>query len=278
MDHMTVRRFFLGLVALISALSGQIGSGLAEEPLMTITLLGTGTPILNINRFGMSTLVQAGSQKLLFDAGRGVSIRLHQARVPLRDISAIFVTHLHSDHVTGLPDLYATAPLPTDDGRRKVPLEIWGPEGVDDLTRGIELMFIENNRIRLVGNEINVESTKISAHALPPEGGIVFQKDGVVVTAFLVDHGHAKPAYGYRVDYAGHAVVLSGDTTYAPNLVSNAKGVDLLIHCLAIASRRLEAAAPDYVNHFYEYLANPKMIAKPKRINPIRGLSRSTMT
>jgi ribonuclease Z len=259
---MTVRRFFLGLVALISALSGQIRSGLAEEPLMTITLLGTGTPILNINRFGMSTLVQAGSQKLLFDAGRGASIRLHQARVPLRDISAIFVTHLHSDHVTGLPDLYATAPLPTDDGRRKVPLEIWGPEGVDDLARGIELMFIENNRIRLVGKEINVESTKISAHALPPEGGIVFQKDGVVVTAFLVDHGHAKPAYGYRVDYAGHAVVLSGDTTYAPNLVSNAKGVDLLIHCLAIASRRLEAAAPDYVNHFYEYLANPEMIGR----------------
>ena len=77
---------------------------------MKVTLLGTGTPIPSINRFGMSTLIEAGGQRLLFDAGRGVTMRLHQAKVPLCDITAVFLTHLHSDHLTGLPDLYATAP------------------------------------------------------------------------------------------------------------------------------------------------------------------------
>src|SRR5439155_11581595 len=86
---------------------------------MRVTLLGTGTPILNINRLGMSTLVEAGGLKLLFDAGRGATIRLHQARVPLGEITAIFITHLHSDHIADIPDIYATAPLlPPAAGRR----------------------------------------------------------------------------------------------------------------------------------------------------------------
>jgi ribonuclease Z len=259
---MSMRRTLVGLLVCVAALAGATRRAPASEPLMTITLLGTGTPILNINRFGMSTLVQAGTQKFLFDAGRGVAIRLHQAKVPLRDITAVFITHLHSDHLTGLPDLYATAPLPTDDGRRTVPLEVYGPQGVDDLGRGIERMFTQNNEIRVNGKEADPNALTISTHALAAEGGIVFSRNGVVVTAFLVDHGHAKPAYGYRIDYAGHAVVLSGDTTYAPNLVAHAKSVDLLIHCLAVASRQLETAAPDYVNHFYEYLANPEMVGR----------------
>ena len=85
---------------------------------MRVTLLGTGTPILNINRFGMSTLVEAGGQKLLFDAGRGAAMRLHQAKVLLRDINVIFITHLHGDHIAGIPDIYATAPLGPGGGRR----------------------------------------------------------------------------------------------------------------------------------------------------------------
>jgi ribonuclease Z len=259
---MNMRRVLVGLLICAAALAGETRRAPASEPLMTVTLLGTGTPILNINRFGMSTLVQAGTQKFLFDAGRGVAIRLHQVKVRLRDITAVFITHLHSDHLTGLPDLYATAPLPTDDGRRAVPLEVYGPQGVDDLGRGIERMFTQNNEIRVTGKEADPNALTISTHALPLEGGVVFSRDGVVVTAFLVDHGHAKPAYGYRINYAGHAVVLSGDTTYSPNLLEHAKSVDLLIHCLAVASRQLEVAAPDYVNHFYEYLANPEMVGR----------------
>lgn len=250
------------LVAIACVSLVHMGSGQAAEPTINVTLLGTGTPILNINRFGMSTLVEAGNQKLLFDVGRGASMRLHQLKLPLRDINAVFVTHLHSDHLTGLPDLYATAPLPTDDGRRITPLEVFGPKGIDTVTQGIEMMFSENNRIRLLGKEITLPGSKIVPHTVPDRGGVVYQQGDVVVTAFLVDHGHVKPAYGYRVDYAGRSVVLSGDTTYTPNLVANAKGVDLLVHCVSVGSKELEKAFPEYINRFYEYLANPEMAGR----------------
>ena len=224
---------------------------------MKVTLLGTGTPVLNIHRFGMSTLVEAGGQRLLFDAGRGVAMRLHQAKIPLRDLTAVFLTHLHSDHLTGLPDLYATAPL-TPGGRRSVPLNVWGPHGVANVARGIELMFTENSRIRLLAKELVPEATAMLTHDLPAEGGTVYEKDGVKVTAFLVQHGHTTPAYGYRIDEGGQTVVLSGDTTYAPNVIRHAQGVDLLVHCVAIGSRQLEAAAPAFVQRYYEFLASPE--------------------
>lgn len=223
-----------------------------------VTLLGTGTPILNVDRLGMSTLVEAGGQRLLFDAGRGVSIRLHQAKVPLRSIDAVYITHLHSDHIAGLPDFYATSAQGAG-GRRAMPLNVHGPIGIDNVARGIELTFTDNNRFRVAGNEILPGSLKIAEHTNPPDGGMVYDKAGVKVTAFLVDHGHVKPAYGYRVDYDGRAVVLSGDTTYSPNLIKHAKGVDLLIHCVAIGSRRLEERAPTFVQRFYDYLASPEM-------------------
>ena len=225
---------------------------------MKVTLLGTGTPIPSINRFGMSTLIEAGGQRLLFDAGRGVGIRLQQAKVLLRDITAVFLTHLHSDHLTGLPDLYATAPL-TPGGRRAVPLEVWGPQGVAHVARGIELMFTENTRIRQKANELVAEAATMSTRDIPSEGGTVYDKGGVRVTAFLVQHGDATPAYGYRIDEGDQAVVLSGDTTYAPNQIKHAQGVELLIHCVAIGSRQLEAAAPEFVQRYYALLANPEM-------------------
>jgi ribonuclease Z len=205
----------------------------------------------------MSTLVQAGGKNLLFDAGRGVTMRLHQAKLPLADISAIFLTHLHSDHIAGLPDLYATAPL-TPGGSRRIPLEVWGPKGTQGVAQGIQEMFAENARVRLLEKEITPAVMRISVHEIPANGGAVYEAGGVKVTAFLVDHGNVKPAYGYRIDYANRAVVLSGDTTYAPTLVQQAKGADLLIQCVAIGSRKLESAAPDFVRRFYRYLANPE--------------------
>ncbi|HET7097884.1 MAG TPA: MBL fold metallo-hydrolase, partial [Casimicrobiaceae bacterium] len=126
-----------GVVGACMVAGVVFSSGLHAQEIK-VTLIGTGTPILNIDRFGVSTLVEAGSQKLLFDAGRGAAIRRHQAKVPLRDISAIFLSLLNSDHLTGLPDTYAMAGLPVDDGRRTVPLEVWGPDGIENVTSGIE--------------------------------------------------------------------------------------------------------------------------------------------
>jgi ribonuclease Z len=235
-------------------------TSLARAEDIRVILLGTGTPILNINRFGMSTLVEAGGQKLLFDAGRGAAIRLHQANVALGEIDAIFITHLHSDHIAGIPDIYATAPLLPPG--RSVPLEIWGPLGIEDVARGVELMLGANNRIRLSEKEVTPDVTRIVTHEVPAEGGVVFQNHGVIVTAFLVEHGDAKPAYGYRVDYGGHTVVLSGDTVYTPNLIQHAKGVDLLVQCVAVGSRRFETAVPELAQRRYSHLASPEMAGR----------------
>lgn len=245
------------LVACMGLGAGSAPSAaLAENETINVTLLGTGTPILNINRFGMSTLVEAGGTRLLFDAGRGAAVRLHQRQVPLSSLDAVFITHLHSDHLTGLPDLYASAPLPTDDGRSDHPLTVVGPVGIDQVARGIEMMFAPNNEIRK--EEIKAAATKIEDTAISADGGIVYDAGGVKVTAFRVEHGAADPAYGYRVDYGGRSLVLSGDTTLAPNVVKFGNGADLLIHSLSVGSRELEAAEPEYVNKFYSFLANPE--------------------
>jgi ribonuclease Z len=252
------RALHLAALTLISCVLANTAA-LPQE--IKVTLLGTGTPIVNFNRFGMSTLVEAGSQKLLFDAGRGVVFRLQQKGASIRDINGIFITHLHSDHLTGLPDLYATAELlPLAIGGRKTPLDVWGPSGIGNVGRGIELMFTDNNRFRAIGGEVAQDATRIAVHELSE--GVAYERDGVRVTAFLVNHGYVVPAYGFRVDYAGHAVVLSGDTAYAPNLVTNGKGADLLIHCVAIGSARLEQLRWDFVRRFYEYLANPETVAR----------------
>lgn len=225
-----------------------------------VTLIGTGTPILNINRFGISTLIEAGSQKLLFDAGRGAAIRLHQAKVRLRDISAIFLSLLNSDHLTGLPDIYAMAGLPVDDGRRTVPLEIWGPDGIDNVTSGIERMLADNNRMRLLQHEMTEQVTHINTHVV--KEGEIYNQDGVSVLAFLTEHGDTKPDYGYRITYKGHSVVITDDTAFSENIVKHAKGADMMIQSVAIASRALEKADPQYVNHFYSFLANPEVVGK----------------
>lgn len=183
-------------------------------------------------------------------------MRLHQAQVPLRDISAIFISLMNSDHVTGLADLYASAPLPTDDGRRDTPFLMYGPDGIDNVAAGLQLMLKDNNRLRLLAHETNPEAIQIEPHLVKP--GFVYSKDGVTVRAFLIEHGVTKPDYGYRVEYKGHAVVVTDDTSYSENLVNNAKGTDLMVQSVAIASHALEKVDMDYANHFYSYLANPE--------------------
>ncbi len=92
-----------------------------------VTLLGTGSPIPAIDRFGPSTLVEAGGQKFLFDCGRGAGMRLWQLQIPLGQIHMLFLTHLHSDHTVGIPDVWLTGWIPAAYGRREIPFEVWGP-------------------------------------------------------------------------------------------------------------------------------------------------------
>ena len=212
----------------------------APELAIRVTLLGTGRPDPVIDRFGPSTLVEAGGQTLLFDSGRGVTQRLWQRGIPLSRVGAVFLTHLHSDHTVGLPDLWLTGWLPTPYGRRVTPLGVWGPTGTRAMTAGLTRAFAWDIDRRSRGEGLPAAAAAFDAHDIRP--GIVFERGGVRVTAFLVDHGGLlQPAYGYRVDYRGRSVVISGDTRPNENLVRAAAGADVLVHEVIVAPAALLA-------------------------------------
>jgi ribonuclease Z len=204
-----------------------------------VTLLGTGTPIPVPDRFGPATLVEAGDQKLLFDAGRGASIRLHQLGVPIGRIDALLLTHYHSDHTVGIPDLWLTGWLQSYFGTRKVPLRVIGPEGAKTLMTHLGKAYALDVSIRIEDEKLPPRGAAIDVSEFNADG-VVYERSGVTVIAFEVDHGAAiKPAYGYRVEYAGRAVVISGDTRFNHNVIKYGANADLLIHEVAIARPEL---------------------------------------
>lgn len=204
-----------------------------------VTLLGTGSPEAVMNRFGPSILVEAGGQKFLFDAGRGALQRLNQAMVKWRDVQGVFLTHLHSDHVVGFPDLWLTGWLTSG---RDVPLPVWGPRGTRKMMSHLEQAYEYDIKIRLYDDRASPDGVVILAEDIAE--GVVYEKGGVKITAFEVDHAPVKPAFGYRIDHAGHSVVLSGDTRVSENLIRHAQGVDLLIHEVAVAETLRRAGRP----------------------------------
>jgi ribonuclease Z len=194
-------------------------------PIIKVTLLGTGTPMVKTDQWGPSTLIQAGNENLLFDCGRGATLRLKQAGVSLTEINAVFLTHLHSDHVVGLPDLWLTGWFLG----RATPLNVFGPAGTKAMFDHLSQAFQFDIRVREAPpSGLPAEGVKVAVTEI--EEGVVYLRDQLKVTAFRVDHGRVEPAFGYRIDYGPRSVVLSGDTKYSPNLVKFASGVEVLIH------------------------------------------------
>jgi len=223
----------VGLYGLLAAATCPTAWGQSQP--MVVTLLGTGTPTPRIDHLGPSTLVEAGGKKLVFDVGRGTTIRLEQAGIQLGDVTAVFITHFHSDHTNGIPDLWLTGWLPGLAGARRTPFRIWGPLGIKKLMDGLESAYEGDIAIRTVDQALRREGIAVAAIEFAGES-VVFDEGGVAVTAFLVDHGdHIKPAYGYKVEYGKRSVVISGDTRYSENLIKYAKGADLVLHEVATA-------------------------------------------
>ena len=247
----------ISLFALISFSQTKLNKNSVNDnaPAIKVTLLGTGTPLPIMERFGASILVEAGSQTLLFDAGRGCLQRLRQVNVFYNQISALFLTHLHSDHIVGIPDLWLTGWLTSG---RATPLEVFGPAGTNAMVINLQKAFTYDIKIRIEDDNANGQGSQLLVKEI--KQGVIYEKNGVKVIAFDVDHYPIVPAFGYRIEYKGHSVVLSGDTRYSENLISYAKGADLLIHEIAIAPDTLGKSDPKY--HILAHHITPEQAAK----------------
>jgi ribonuclease Z len=212
----------------------------AQGPPIKVTLLGTGCPPAVMNRFGPSTLVEAGQHKFLIDAGRGALQRLTELGVAWQDVQGVFLTHLHSDHVVGFPDLWLTGWLIVPG--RTVPLSVWGPIGTSRMMSHIRQAYDYDIRVRVANDRASADGVTLRPRDIGE--GVVYEQDGLKVSAFEVDHAPVKPALGYRVDYQGHSVVLSGDTRRSENLIRHAQGVDVLVHEVFVPETLSRAGVP----------------------------------
>jgi len=247
--------FFIRVILCVAILVFSAATGHAQN--LKVTLLGTGSPQPRMDRFGPSILVEAGGEKLVFDCGRGATQRLEQLKIHASEVSALFVTHLHSDHVVGIPDLWLTGWLTG----RKVPLRVWGPAGTKNMMTHLQEAFEFDIHIRRdVDEKLPGEGAVVEARDV--QEGVAYEHGGLKVTAFFVDHGLVRPAMGYRVDFGGHSVVLSGDTRPSENLVHWATGTDLLIHEVidpeAFIQERGKLFRPEAAKQILEHHTTPE--------------------
>jgi len=237
----------VGLVLFSSFLTA--GSGYAPPQTGTrVVVLGTGTPNADPDRSGPAVAIVTGNEAYLVDAGPGVVRRAAAAAregvtaLEAQNLSRVFLTHLHSDHTLGLPDLMLS-PWVLD---RPDPLEVVGPAGTRRMTDGILEAWSEDIAIRRNGLEPrdhNVDAYRVEVTEVPAAGGPVYRDEHVRVTALPVHHGSWASAWGYRFDTADRTIVVSGDATPSPAIIEACDRCDVLVHEVYSAERFMDRPA-----------------------------------
>ncbi len=200
-----------------------------------VYMCGAGSPFADPHRAGPCVAILAGSRAFVFDAGSGGARNMTRMGFPMARIERVFLTHLHSDHIDGLGELFL--PVWVTGGRAE-PLPVAGPAGVEEVVAGFSAAYRIDASYRTAhhGPEIANPAGQggvgkpIEMPAGPGGQVVLIDEDGLKITAFRVNHSPAEPAFGYRVDYKDRSIALSGDTVYDANLVSVAAGVDILFH------------------------------------------------
>ena len=192
---------------------------------MRVVTLGTGSPLPDPNRAGPSTLVSVDDQHLLIDCGRGVLMRLAAAGVGAAQLSAVLITHLHSDHLTDLNDVITTRWISTFES---TPLTVVGPPGTQAVVDSIESMLRADTGYRLAHHDDLTEAPITEVIELTE--GPVELPGGPRITAAPTDHRPVEPSVAYRIEHDGRAVVLAGDTVPCTGLDSLTRGADILVH------------------------------------------------
>lgn len=233
-------RLIVGVVAAIAVLaigkSAAPTRGLPRAPVSDsgarVVLLGTGTPIPDPERGGPALAIVVNGASYVVDAGPGVVRRavaaaMRDSMPALRapNLRYVFITHLHSDHTLGLPDIMLTPAVM----HRKVPLHVYGPPGTQAMVTGILRAYREDIELRIHGLERGDSNAyRVLVHEVTP--GLVYRDSNVTVTAFRVPHGSWRSALGYRFDARGRSIVVSGDTGPSNAIVDACHGCDVLVH------------------------------------------------
>lgn len=196
-----------------------------------IVLLGTGTPNADPDRFGPSVAIVVNDTPYIIDCGPGVVRRAAAARrkgvkgLAVENLKIAFITHLHSDHTAGYPDLILTPAVL----ERNAPLEVYGPPGIKAMTEHILKAYKQDIDIRVHGLEQgNPKAYQVNVHEIRP--GVIYKDQNVTVKAFLVRHGSWPQAFGYRFETPDRTIVISGDCAVSPSIIENCNGCDVLIH------------------------------------------------
>ena len=201
-----------------------------------LALCGTGSPFPDPSRAGPCSAIIAGDRLFIVDTGEGSARNLGYMGIPAAKIEAIFLTHFHSDHIDGLgPFMLQRWGV----GTFQTPTPVYGPTGVDKVVDGFRAAYVLDFGYRVAHHSEKImppggSGGKGMPFALPPAGQgddvVVLNDKGLKVTAFRVDHAPIDPAVGYRFDYKGRSVVISGDTKKTPSVQAVAKGADILVH------------------------------------------------
>jgi ribonuclease BN (tRNA processing enzyme) len=260
----------LGIVSVLFILTASGFGDAAEEAyspseITKIVFLGTGTPNPDPQHSGNSVAIVVKDTPYIVDFGPGL-VRKAAALSPryggqiealsIENLKTAFLTHLHSDHTTGYPDLIFT---PWGEGRDE-PLEVYGPEGIKDMTENILEAYREDIKVRLYGLEpANNQGWRVNAHEI--REGIVYKDKHVTVEAFLVEHGSWPEAYGFIFRTPDRTIVISGDTRPCENLVDKCKGVDILIHEV-YSYEKLKEREPFWQKYHPQFHTSTKELAE----------------
>ncbi|MHA7649265.1 ribonuclease Z [Mycobacterium sp. ML4] len=195
--------------------------------MIEVTLLGTGSPIPDPNRAGPATLVRAGGQVFLVDCGRGVLQRAAAVGVGAAGLSALLITHLHSDHIAELGDVLITNWV-TNFAPDPPPLQVIGPPGIAEVVQATLKAFGHDIGYRIAHHaDLNAPPpVEVHEHTEGP----VWDRDGVAIRVAPTDHRPVAPTIGFRIEFDGASVVLAGDTVPCATLDQLASGADALVH------------------------------------------------